>query len=363
MISSRMGTTLASIDGTPVDGGSTASYEVLPGEHLIRVQGHDSQFMGLYTRVYTSRPINLCFAAQPGHRYQVICQRQDGWSVEVDDSTTLQPVTLGCPKLAAQVRQRREALRANRLAAEQAAADQAPTVEPSSAPSSQLASAPDAPVSQSASAEPPPPRAPPQATPLASLMNDGQAAVLPQAPRPGIGFHLAMGLAGGGADLVTAEFTNGDRSSLSAGDGLYLAIGATVTPLWIGNRVGLGLGGDIGWKYYSIDASNGSVSMSRYPLDLWAQTLIALSDSWYVHLLAGPHKESGINLSGGGVVSGSASFDSPWGWMAQGGFYATSSWHSAFGLGLRYTDVHYRIGGRTFDASNIGVDLTMHANL
>ena len=86
--------------------------------------------------------------------------------------------------------------------------------------------------------------------------------------------------------------------------GVYLAIDATVTPLWIGNTVGLGLGGDIGWKYDSLSASNGSVDMSRFPLDLWAQTLIALSDSWYVHLLAGPHKESGVNLSGSGVDRG-----------------------------------------------------------
>jgi len=172
-----------------------------------------------------------------------------------------------------------------------------------------------------------------------------------------------MGLAGGGDNLVTAQFTNGDSSSLSAGGGVSVAIGATVTPLWIGNTLGLGLGGNIGWKYDSISASNGSIAMSRYPLDLWAQTLIALSDSWYGHLLAGAHKESGVNLSGSGVISGSGDFGSPWGWMAQGGFYATSSWHMAFGVGLRYTSVHYTFAGHTFDASNIGLDLTMHANL
>ena len=117
VISSGSGTTLSNIDGTPVDGGSAASYEVLPGEHLIRMQGHASQFMGFYTRVYTSRPINLCFATKPGHRYQVSCQRQDGWYAEVVDSATLRPVVLGCPKMAAQLRQRREALRASRSAA------------------------------------------------------------------------------------------------------------------------------------------------------------------------------------------------------------------------------------------------------
>ena len=363
VISSGSGTTLANIDGTPVDGGSAASYEVLPGEHLIRMQGHASQFMGFYTRVYTSGPIKLCFATKPGHRYQVSCQRQNGWNAEVVDSATLRPVALGCPKMLAQLQQRREALHASRSAAfEQEPADQPVPVERSPVPTSQVASGPDAPASQSVSADPSPPRAPTQALPLASLMADGQGAVLPQAPRPGTGFHLAMGFAGGGDNLVTAQFTNGDSSTLSAGGGVYLAIGATVTPLWIGNRVGLGLGGDIGWKYDSINASNASVAMSRYPLDLWAQTLIALSDTWYAHLLAGPHKESGVNLSGSGVVSGGADFDSPWGWMAQGGLYATSSWHMAFGFGLRYTGVHYTFAGHTLDASNFGLDVTIHAN-
>jgi hypothetical protein len=96
VISSGGGTTLASIDGTPVDGGSTASYEVLPGEHLVRMQGRASQFMGLYTRVYTSRLITLCFAANPGHRYQMSCQRRDGWYAEIIDSATFQPVATGC---------------------------------------------------------------------------------------------------------------------------------------------------------------------------------------------------------------------------------------------------------------------------
>jgi hypothetical protein len=364
VISSGGGTTLASIDGTPVDGGSTASYEVLPGEHLVRMQGRASEFMGLYTRVYTSRPLTLCFAANPGHRYQVSCERRDGWYAEIIDSATFQPVATGCPKMLAQLQQRREALRASRSAAsEQGPAYQPDPFESSPASASQLASGPDAPASQSVPAAPaPPPRAPTLAPPLASLMTDGQGAVLPQAPRPGTGFHLALGLAGGGDNLVTAQFSNGDSGTLTAGGGVYLAVGATVTPLWIGNAVGLGLGGDIGWKYDSLSASNGSVDMSRFPLDLWVQTLIAFTDNWYLHVLAGPHKESGVNLSGSGVVTGGADFNSPWGWMAQGGFYTTTSWHVACAFGLRYTGVHYTFAGQTIDASNIGLDLTFHAN-
>ena len=365
VISSGGGTTLASIDGTPVDGGSTASYEVLPGEHLVRMQGRASQFMGFYTRIYTSRLLTLCFAANPGHRYEVTCQRRDGWYAEIIDSDTFQPVATGCPKMLAQLQQRREAHRASRSAAsEQGPADRPDPFEPSPASASQSTSGPDAPAAQAVPAAPaPPPRAPTLATPLASLMTDGQGAVLPQAPRPGTGFHLALGLAGGGDNLVTAQFSNGDSGTLTAGGGVYLAMGATLTPLWIGNAVGLGLGGDIGWKYDSLSASNGSVDISRFPLDLWVQTLIALSDSWYLHVLAGPHKESGVNLSGSGVVTGGADFNSPWGWMAQAGFYTTTSWHVACAFGLRYTDVHYTFAGQTIDASNIGLDLTLHANL
>ncbi len=58
-----------------------------------------------------------------------------------------------------------------------------------------------------------------------------------------------------------------------------------------------------------------------------------------------------------------ADFDSPWGWMPQGGFTTTTSWHMAFTFGLRYTGVHYTFAGQTIDASNIGLDLTFHVNL
>jgi hypothetical protein len=370
VISSTDGTMLASIDGTPINGGSSASYEVLPGEHLVRMQGHASQFMGFYTRHYTSRTISLCFSTDPGHGYQVSCKRQGDWYAEVVDSATDESVELGCPKMAAQLRERRAAFRASHSAAsEQGSADQPSPVEPSPATKptpagAARATASDASASQSGSAAPSPPsRASTQAIPLASLMPDGQGAVLAQAPRPGTGFHLAIGFAGGGDNLVTAQFTNGDSSTLSAGGGVYVAAGATVTPLWIRNTVGLGLGGDIGWKSDSISANNGSIDMSRYPLDVWVQTLIALSDTWYLHLLAGPHKELGVNLSGSGVISGGADFDCPWGWIAQGGFYTTTSWHLAMALGLRYTGVHYTLAGQTIAASNIGLDLTIHTNL
>jgi hypothetical protein len=185
VISSGSGTTLASIDGTPVDGGSTASYEVLPGEHLVRMQGRVSQFMVFYTRVYTSRPLALCFAANPGHRYQVSCQRRDGWYAEIIDSATFQPVATGCPKMLAQLQQRREALRARRSAAsEQGPADQPDPFEPSPASASPLAVGADAPASQSVPPAPaPPPRAATLAMPLASLMTEGQGAVLPQTPQ------------------------------------------------------------------------------------------------------------------------------------------------------------------------------------
>jgi hypothetical protein len=63
------------------------------------------------------------------------------------------------------------------------------------------------------------------------------------------------------------------------------------------------------------------------------------------------------------VVSGSADFDSLWGWIAQGGFYTTTSWHLAMAFGLRYTGVHYTLAGQTIAASNIGLDLTIHTNL
>jgi hypothetical protein len=358
VLSNRAGTSLISIDGTPVDGSSSTSYEVLPGEHLVRLQGQDSEYRLVFTRYYRSPVISLCFSTQPGHRYEVICRREDDWAAKVVDYNTSLPVPMGCPKMLAKLQQRRSVHRANQSgAAETRVADPSPPIEGTAAVSSEAAAALPVPESQA-----PAPLASSPAPFQVNQVAEGQQAILPQSKRPGSGFHLALGLAGGGDNLASRQFAAGDSSSLKAGDGVYLTLGGTVTPLWLGDTVGLGFGGGIGWKYYTFEAGNGSLNLSRFPIDLWVQTLLPVSGRWYLLLQTGPHKDAGVKLSGSGVASGEATFYGRWGWMAQAGFYLATSWHSAFAFGLRYTDVHYTLAGETIDASNLALDLTFHLN-
>jgi hypothetical protein len=174
---------------------------------------------------------------------------------------------------------------------------------------------------------------------------------------------MALGGDIGGDNLVSASMSNGDDQSLDAGSGMYATIGASLTPLWLGDVVGFGVGSRIGIKYDSIDAKNGSVHLTRYPFSLWIHTYLRISERWYLNVAGGGHKELSPGLSGDGVAADvQADFQSPWGWMGEGGFVFAETWHTAVGFSLRYTKISYTIAGHALDASNIGFGLTLYLN-
>jgi hypothetical protein len=178
---------------------------------------------------------------------------------------------------------------------------------------------------------------------------------------PLFGLNGALGLAFGGDNLITATFADGSTRDLPAGRGVILSVGAMATPLWAG-PVGLGLGVDIGVKYTSISASNGTASFTRFPLVLSAHALFDVTHHWYILAAGGLHHELGVSLTGDGLFSGlSADFDSNWGGMAElGAFYAKK--HLGASGTIRYTSARYFIAGQTFDASNVGVFGVIHYN-
>jgi hypothetical protein len=178
---------------------------------------------------------------------------------------------------------------------------------------------------------------------------------------PGTGFRLALGYAAGGDNILRATFTNGATQTLSAGQGWFGAIGGTVTPVWIGRSIGFGFGADIGWKVDSVDASNGGVRLSRFPLAGWLQMLAGGGEKWWFFSAAGVHKELGPELSGDGdAASVNQSFDSSLGWLAELGLYFRESRHGGVGGSIRYTSAHYRLASTTIDASSVGFALTLH---
>jgi hypothetical protein len=93
------------------------------------------------------------------------------------------------------------------------------------------------------------------------------------------------------------------------------------------------------------------------------QTLLAVSERWYLFAAAGAQKDLRARLSGKGLAEGlRADFESPLGWTGELGAYFAETWHLAVGLGLRYTVARYEIEGRSINASNIAFNLTMHVN-
>jgi hypothetical protein len=204
----------------------------------------------------------------------------------------------------------------------------------------------------------------PAATPVAAREStplEPPAPVQEPQTHPLFGINAAVGAVFGGDNLMSATFTDGSTADLRAGRGAILSIGAMATPLWAG-PVGLGLGADIGIKYTSITASNGTVSLTRFPLVLSAHALFDVSHHWFVLAAGGLHHELGVNLSGDGLASGlSVDFDSSWGGMGEVGAYYARRHLGGSGT-IRYTSVHYSIGGQTFDASNVGIFGAIHYN-
>ena len=90
---------------------------------------------------------------------------------------------------------------------------------------------------------------------------------------PGSGLTAGVGFCFGGESLYTVSFLNAPDRNLNAGRGVLVTVGGLWTPLWIDDQFGFGAGASAGWKYDSIEASNGAVSLTRFPLTATAHSL------------------------------------------------------------------------------------------
>jgi len=313
------------IDGRAVDGGSAARYEILPGRHEI-VAVAEAVTNG---ETLKSEAINVCFSAKPMHVYKI---RTFLERTELDD-VVWKPIILDTDS----DRDVKSECRENPVSSPAAGATDVSAAVAPAAP----------PVGRGHS------------------MAGGLAAnPTPQEPLPGTGFHLGLGLAFGGDKLATGTYTNGEQTSLTAGSGLFLSAGGTLTPIWYGNTYGLGIGGSFGLKFDHIGASNGDVSFIRYPLDLWVQLLMRVSGTWHLAVAGGPHKEYGANLSGTGIAQGmQADLQSPLGWTGEFGLHWSPSWYTAYAFFVRLTKVRYANNLGSVDGTNVGLGVAFHINL
>jgi hypothetical protein len=152
----------------------------------------------------------------------------------------------------------------------------------------------------------------------ATMMSRGPAPAAgnPSAPaarasRPIIALHLDAGYVTGGDESAVADDSRGYRiDALHHGDGYLLGGGAAFTPLWIGDRVGLGAGLDVLFKYASFNGDAGHVTQSSMPVLLTANALIDLDHGarWYLLVRAGLETDYNRRFAGVTGASGSGIF-------------------------------------------------------
>jgi hypothetical protein len=129
--------------------------------------------------------------------------------------------------------------------------------------------------------------------------------------RPIIALHLDAGHVTGGSESAFADDSRGYRiDALHYGDGYLVGGGVAFTPLWIGDRVGLGAGVDVLFKYASFDGDAGHVTQSSMPVLLTANALIGLDHGarWYLLVRAGLETDYNRRFSGITGRSGSGVF-------------------------------------------------------
>ena len=97
------------------------------------------------------------------------------------------------------------------------------------------------------------------------------------------------------------------------------AVTGGFTPLWLG-PVGLGLSGELGWKTDDISASNGKITIDRFPALATAHMLAHVDKNSYFVLLAGAQVDLGIMLGTKGVQPFDFGLETGVGLVAGGGY-------------------------------------------
>jgi hypothetical protein len=181
---------------------------------------------------------------------------------------------------------------------------------------------------------------------------------------PKVDIRVAVGDAMGGETMVSVDY-RGNEETLLAGDGLTAMLSLSVTPFWIGDTIGFGLGGSVGWKYGSLSVADYSLSVSRTPVEAWLQIVFPLADKWLGTFAVGAHDDLDIlTTESEGSTNTTIPTRSHIGFVSEFGLYRELTSHFGCGLNLRFVKVGYTLGytgsSTEVDASNFGGEFTMH---
>ncbi len=146
----------------------------------------------------------------------------------------------------------------------------------------------------------------------------------------------------GGDEVAEVIFTNGDKQSLTTGDGGTFSAGMEFHPSAMPK---LGLRTLVGWKFSTSAAENVDIMFTRFPIEVVAS--YAVTPDWRIG--AGVTHHANINLDFDGLAQ-NAKYDPATGATLEVGW----KWAA-----LTYTSMEYRSRyGDTFDASAIGISVS-----
>jgi hypothetical protein len=355
--------------------GNRARFEVLPGDHEVGISLMRTIPGFLTTKVQHSGYIVLCLALEGGHTYrtQAVIDGQR-WAPVVIDETAARAIDGSCDKEALRAAVAPPPLPAPPPVNAQATPDVSPTN--GGAPSPGVAAAPNAAAPADAALAPPAAPMPgprvvavdpdePRREPVATAAQAGGSSSEAELSgrRPGSGLSLFTGFAFGGADFVKATSSNGNDETLSAGTGFIVGLGAMVTPLWPSDLIGFGVGVDGALKYDSINADNGSASITRFPLALTAHLLTGPDGNNFFMLKGGIARDFGVNYSASGFDTVDANVKGEWGPTGAIGYYKRSNDSFAWDILGVFTLTNHVVGTEKLNANSFGLTVAAHLNL
>ncbi len=156
----------------------------------------------------------------------------------------------------------------------------------------------------------------------------------------------------GGDDLVTLTFTNGETRTIRANDGVFLGGGVSI----LSDQRDVEAEISLSYKVDTINASNGRVTWSRWPIDallFYRLPSMRFGGGLTYHL--------NPELTGSGVVGNVFDkFDNALGFIVQADYNISERHH----IGVRYTGIEYKLNapGAQSTAKSNGFGLVFSAS-
>jgi hypothetical protein len=157
---------------------------------------------------------------------------------------------------------------------------------------------------------------------------------------------IRAGIDSGGDDLVSVVYDDSTTDEIKAGELSHIATGIEFSTMPSVNPC-LRTEINIGWKFDSITASNGSIKWGRYPLEILQ--FIKL-ENCYVG--AGLTYHINPTLEGSDFAEDlNADFDNALGYLLEAGYGITEGWS----LGCRFTFIDYSVNNVDVSGNSVGI--------